>query len=96
MNAVAASVQEFGSEVIVEKLDLSDSDAVHDFVAYISQRARPLILVNNGGESFPDALAEVNIDDAERHFRINSLGALALTRGLSMALASHASVSARS
>lgn len=86
---VAGQVGALGRECAVEQLALDDLAAVDAFAQSTSTARRPAVLVNNAGEPFPEALGDVDLADAERLLRVNTLAPLALVRGLAAALGSH-------
>jgi NAD(P)-dependent dehydrogenase (short-subunit alcohol dehydrogenase family) len=87
--AVVAQVEGEGRAARAHAADLSDLAAAEEIAASLAREYRPKVLVNNAGETFSAALADVEIAGAERALRVNTLAPLVLARGLAGALASH-------
>jgi 3-oxoacyl-[acyl-carrier protein] reductase len=84
-----SEIEQRGRDAEAVQLELDDLQAVTEFARQASKRRRPAVLVNNGGEAFPDALDAVSLPAAERLLRVNTLAPVALVQGLAVALASH-------
>ena len=84
-----SEIEQRGREAEAVQLELDDLQAVTEFARQSSKRRCPAVLVNNGGEAFPDVLDAVSLPEAERLLRVNTLAPLALIQGLAGALASH-------
>lgn len=86
---VAERVTAQGGECLAVPLALDDLTAVDAFARDVAASKRPLVLVNNAGEPFPEGLGDVDLVAAERLLRVNTLAPLALVKGLADALGSH-------
>lgn len=76
-------ISEHGVEGFAERLDLADLDVVGALADTLRSRCQRIdVLVHNASVYRPTTLAELTPDDALRHYRINALAPLLLTRGL--------------
>lgn len=90
--AAQQSLAEMGGSVELIQLDLDDLCAVDDAGSRLAERLlgepRPLdVLVHNASIYGPTPLDELSADEALRHYRVNALAPLMLSKTLAPALA---------
>jgi len=69
-------------EIRVEALDVADAESVAAFAQRLGDTSVDLLINNAGVGGAGEGISELDIDDAERKFQINSLGPIRVTQAL--------------
>lgn len=86
--SAAARLEALGATVRLERLELDDSGAVETTGGRLARELPRLdVLVHNASIYAPTPLESVGADEAMRHYRINALGPLLLSKHLGPRLA---------
>ncbi len=69
-------------EIRVEALDVADAESVAAFAQRLGDTSIDLLINNAGAGGAGEGISELDIDDVERKFQINSLGSIRVTQAL--------------
>jgi len=81
--ATASDIESLGVCARIERLDLDDLPAALGFAGSLAGAAPRIdVLVHNASIYAPTPLKEVSAEEAQRHYRVNALAPLLMTRSL--------------
>jgi NAD(P)-dependent dehydrogenase (short-subunit alcohol dehydrogenase family) len=69
-------------EIRVEALDVADAESVAAFAQRLGDTSVDLLINNAGAGGAGEGISELDIDDVDRRFQINSLGPIRVTQAL--------------
>lgn len=83
VEATAAAARAHGVETLGLGLDVTDPAAIAAVAAAVARQLGPVdVLVNNAGIAESAPLAKTNLEQWERHLRVNATGPFLMTRAL--------------